>query len=64
MNYISYLYIMKDLRTEKIQLVATEKEKKIIDAFRDKLQLVTPRQKVSRVDAILKAIDFANGKIF
>ncbi len=55
---------MKDLRTEKIQLVATEKEKKIIDAFRDKLQLVTPRQKVSRVDAILKAIDFANGKIF
>jgi hypothetical protein len=55
---------MKDLRNIKISLCFSESELKLLDALKDKLQIVTPRQKVSRTDAILKAIQHANGKLF
>jgi hypothetical protein len=55
---------MKELRNKSIQLRVSETELKIIDRLRDKLQIVTPRQKVSRTDAILKAIEHADGKLF
>jgi hypothetical protein len=45
-----------------LPVYVTEDEKRIIDGLRDKMQLVT-RNKVSRADAILKAISFSSGQM-
>ncbi len=49
-------------RDIQLPLAVNQQEQKIIDGFRDKLQLVSPG-KVSRADAVLKAIRFADGQM-
>lgn len=45
-----------------LPVYVTKDEKKIIDGLRDKMQLVS-RSKVSRADAILKAIEYSTGNM-
>lgn len=53
---------MKEKRDIMLPVYVTESEKKIVDGLRDKMQLIS-KSKVSRADAILKAINFLSGSM-